>query len=261
MNAPTLTDLERMARQAGRILSEHYEKETQVTYKGVIDLVTEVDHASEAFLLGEIRRLFPTHNILAEESGLSSNGGAEHLWLIDPLDGTVNYAHGIPIFSVSVAYAYRGQVVLAAIYDPMRDELFTAERGGGAYLNGTRRLRVSDQEELAKSLLVTGFPYDAWNSERDNFDNFVRLSKRTQGVRRLGSAAIDLCYVAAGRFDGFWEMGLKPWDVAAGGLIAEEAGAVVTNLEGGADYLSPPQSVVTSNPRLHPRLLAALRER
>lgn len=261
MNAPTLADLERMARQAGRILSENYEKGTQITYKGVIDLVTEVDHASEAFLLGEVKRLFPSHDILAEESGLTSNGGAEHLWLIDPLDGTVNYAHGIPIFSVSVAYAYRGQVVLAAIYDPMRDELFTAERGRGAYLNGARRLRVSSQSELAKSLLVTGFPYDAWNSERDNFDNFVRLSKRTQGVRRLGSAAIDLCYVAAGRFDGFWEIALKPWDVAAGGLIAEEAGALVTNLRGGGDYLNPPQSVVTANPLLHPQLLAALQEK
>ncbi|PWH15094.1 MAG: inositol monophosphatase [Anaerolineae bacterium] len=261
MNMPQLTDLEQMARQAGRILAAHYEKETQVTYKGVIDLVTEVDRASEAFLLGEVQRLFPAHNILAEESGLTSNGDTEHLWLIDPLDGTVNYAHGIPIFSVSVAYAYRGQVRLAAVYDPMRDEMYTAERGQGAYLNGTRRLHVSSQTELAKSLLVTGFPYDAWNAERDNFANFVRLSRQTQGVRRLGSAAIDLCYVAAGRFDGFWEISLKPWDVAAGGLIAEEAGAVVTNLLGEPDYLSPPQSVVTANPLLHVKLLAALQEK
>lgn len=260
MNTPTLTDLERMARQAGRILSDNYEKDNQVSYKGVIDLVTEVDRASEEFLLSEISRLFPRHNVLAEESGLTSNGSAEHLWYIDPLDGTVNYAHGIPIFCVSIAYAHRGQVVLAAIYDPMRDEMFTAERGKGSYLNGTRRLRVSSQTEMQKSLLVTGFPYDAWNSERDNFANFVRFSKRSQGVRRLGSAAIDLCYVAAGRFEGFWEISLKPWDVAAGGLIAEEAGALVTNLAGGSDYLSPPQSVAAANPSLHPQLLAGLQE-
>ncbi len=261
MNLPTLTDLERMARQAGQILSDGYEKDNRVDYKGVIDLVTEIDHASEAFLLGEISRLFPGHNILAEESGLTANGNAEHLWFVDPLDGTVNYAHGIPIFCVSIAYAYQGQVCLAAVYDPMRAELFTAERGKGAYLNGSRRLWASSQSDMQKSLLVTGFPYDAWNTGRDNFDNFVQFSKRSQGVRRLGSAAIDLCYVAAGRFDGYWEISLKPWDVAAGGLIAEEAGALVTNISGSADYLNPPQSVVAANPALHAKILAGLQEK
>lgn len=261
MNVPTLTDLEPMARQAGRILSDGYEKDNHIDYKGVIDLVTEIDRASEEFLLGEISRLFPGHNVLAEESGLTSNGAAEHLWYIDPLDGTVNYAHGVPMFCVSIGYAYQGQVVLAAIYDPMRDEIFTAERGKGAYLNGARRLRVSSQSEMQKSLLVTGFAYDAWNAKQDNFTNFVRFSKRSQGVRRLGSAALDLCYVAAGRFDGFWEISLKPWDVAAGGLIAEEAGALVTNVSGGADYLSSPQSIVAANPHLHPKMLAGLREK
>lgn len=261
MNLPTLTDLEQMARQAGRILSNGYEKENQIDYKGVIDLVTEIDRASEEFLLGEISRLFPGHNILAEESGLTLNGAAEHLWYIDPLDGTVNYAHGVPMFCVSIAYAQRGQVVLAAIYDPMRDEMFTAERGKGSFLNQSRRLQVSRQAEMQKSLLVTGFPYDAWNSEQDNFANFVRFAKRSQGVRRLGSAALDLCYVAAGRFDGFWELALKPWDVAAGGLIAEEAGALVTNVAGTEDYLNPPQSVVAANPELHPKLLAGLQEK
>lgn len=261
MNVPTLTDLERMARQAGQILSDGYEKDNRIDYKGVIDLVTEIDRASEEFLLGEISRLFPGHNVLAEESGLTSNGAAEHLWYIDPLDGTVNYAHGVPMFCVSIAYAHQGQVVLAAIYDPMRDEMFTAERGKGSFLNQSRRLQAASQPELQRSLLVTGFPYDAWNSERDNFANFVRFAKRSQGVRRLGSAAIDLCYVAAGRFDGFWEISLKPWDVAAGGLMAEEAGALVTNVSGGADYLSPPQSIVAANPHLHPKILAGLREK
>jgi len=260
MTLPTLTDLERMARQAGRILFDGYEKDNQVSYKGVIDLVTEIDRASEEFLLGEVSRLFPGHNVLAEESGLTTNSAAEHLWYIDPLDGTVNYAHGVPVFCVSIAYAHQGRVLLGAVYDPMRDELFTAERGKGSHLNGTRRLRASPQPEMQKSLLVTGFPYDAWNTERDNFDNFVRFSKRSQGVRRLGSAALDLCYVAAGRFDGFWEISLKPWDVAAGGIIAEEAGALVTNVSGGTDYLSPPQSIIAANQALHPKILTGLQE-
>jgi myo-inositol-1(or 4)-monophosphatase len=256
MNIPTLADLERLARQSGQILQAGYEKDHQVDYKGLIDLVTEVDHQSEAFLIGEIQRLFPDHGILAEESG-SLDGHAEHLWLIDPLDGTVNYAHGVPIFCVSIAYAHKGQVILGAVYDPMRDELFSAERGQGAWLNG-RPLKVAQAAELVKSLLVTGFPYDTWTSKRNNFDYFAKLGKLTQGVRRLGSAAIDLCYVAAGRLDGYWELSLKPWDMAAGGLIAEEAGAKVTSVSGRPDYINPPQSVLAANPALHAKLLVEL---
>jgi myo-inositol-1(or 4)-monophosphatase len=257
MTLPTLADLERLARQAGQILFDGYEKEIKVSYKGVIDLVTEIDHASEAFLLGEIHRLFPGHSVLAEESGLT-DGNVEHMWYIDPLDGTVNYAHGIPFFCVSIAYAHRGQVLFGTVFDPMRNEMYSAERGQGAWLNGQRRLRSSQQSEMQQSLLVTGFPYDAWNTKHDNFGNFVKFAKMTQGVRRLGSAALDLCYVAAGRFEGYWEISLKPWDVAAGGLIAEEAGAKVTNVEGGPDYLHPPQSVVAANPSLHAQILAGL---
>jgi myo-inositol-1(or 4)-monophosphatase len=169
----------------------------------------------------------------------------------------VNYAHNIPIFSVSIAYASTGDLRLAAVYDPMRDEMFSAERGQGAHLNG-RRLRVSGALELQKSLLVTGFPYDAWNSKFDNFGNFVKFAKLSQGVRRLGSAALDLSYVAAGRFDGFWELSLSPWDVAAGGLICAEAGGRVTNVYGEADYLSPPQSIVATTPGIHARMLEEL---
>jgi myo-inositol-1(or 4)-monophosphatase len=255
---PILPDLEHMARQAGQILRAGYEKDHQVDYKGVIDLVTEVDRESEAFLVGEVQRRFPGHHILAEESG-DIAGHAEHSWLIDPLDGTVNYAHGVPVFSVSIAYAHHGQVKLGAVYDPMRDELFSAARGHGAQLNG-RRLAIAQAQELKKSLLVTGFPYDAWNSPRDNFANFVKFAKLTQGVRRLGSAALDLCYVAAGRFDGFWELALNPWDVAAGGLVAEEAGAKVTNVDGGPDYINPPQSVLAANPVLHEKMYRELHE-
>ena len=253
---PTLSEIERLAREAGAILRAGYNKEHNVRYKGVIDLVTEVDHQSEDFLLGEIRGKYPDHHIFAEESGVIQ-GNDEHTWFVDPLDGTVNYAHHIPIFSVSVAYASHGQLMLGAVYEPLRDELFAAERGKGARLNG-KPIQVSTVTELQRSLLVTGFPYDAWNTRQDNFANFVHFGKLTQGVRRLGSAALDLCYVAAGRFDGFWEMSLKPWDVAAGGLIAEEAGAEVTNVYGDRDYISSPQSVIAAAPGIHARMVQEL---
>jgi myo-inositol-1(or 4)-monophosphatase len=254
---PSLSELERLAREAGAILRAAYSKEHQVKYKGVIDLVTEVDHESEAVLLGEIQGKYPDHHIFAEESGIIQ-GNDEHIWYVDPLDGTVNYAHHIPIFCVSIAYAYHGEIVLGAVYEPLRDEMFAAERGKGARLNG-KSIHASTVTELQKSLLVTGFPYDAWNTRQDNFANFVHFGKLTQGVRRLGSAALDLCYVAAGRFDGFWEMSLNPWDVAAGGLIAEEAGAEVTNVYGEKDYISPPQSVIAAAPGIHARIVQELK--
>lgn len=253
---PTLSYVENLARQSGAILRAGYNKEHQVGYKGVIDLVTEVDHASEKFLLGEVQKDFPGHHILSEETGIIQ-GNAENVWYIDPLDGTVNYAHHIPIFCVSIGYALQGMLTLGAVYDPMRDEMFLAERGKGAYLNGLP-VHVSPVTELQRSLLVTGFPYNAWNTPQDNFDNFVKFGKLSQGVRRLGSAALDLCYVAAGRFEGFWEMALNPWDVAAGALIAEEAGARVTNVTGGVDYLSPPQSVIACTPGIHARMMEEL---
>ncbi len=255
---PTLQFLEKLAREAGQFLYAGYEKDHQVEYKGVIDLVTEVDRQSEAFLLAEVQRQFPDHHILAEETG-GVDGHPDNTWYIDPLDGTVNYAHGIPIFCVAIAFAHQGRLQLAAIFDPMRDECYTAERGRGAWLNG-RRLQVSGAQDLSQSLVVTGFPYDAWNSPRDNVAYFGRFARRTRGVRRLGSAALDLCYIAAGRFDGYWELTLKPWDVAAGGLIAEEAGAIVTDLDGGPDYISPPNSILAATPALHPKMLAVLQE-
>ena len=272
---PTLSYLEDLAREAGAILRAGYEKEHEVNYKGVIDLVTEVDHQSEAFLLGEVQKNFSDHHIFSEESGVIQ-GNDEHIWYIDPLDGTVNYAHNIPIFCVSIAYAstpsastgvsrtgasssLSASLTLGAIYDPMRDEMFTAERGKGAYLNG-RRLSVSGTTELQQSLLVTGFPYNAWDTPQDNFANFVKFGKLSRGVRRLGSAALDLAYVGAGRFDGFWELALNPWDVAAGGLICEEAGASVTTVENGDDYISAPQSILATAPGIHARMLEVLHE-
>lgn len=254
---PTLAEIERLAREAGAILRAGYNTEHQIKYKGVIDLVTEIDHASESFLIKEIQSHFPDSHIIAEESG-ETKGTSKGIWHIDPLDGTVNYAHHIPVFCVSIAYALNGSasaslstgVILGAVYDPLRDEMFSAERGQGATLNG-KPIHASNTTELQKSLLVTGFPYDTWNTKKDNFKNFEKLAKMTQGVRRLGSAALDACYVAAGRFDGFWELTLKSWDIAAAGLIAEEAGARVTAINGGQDYISAPQSILAAAPGIY----------
>ena len=256
--SPKLSELERLARQAGEILRLGYGQEHQVDYKGAIDLVTEIDHQSEELVLAGIQRLFPGHQIVSEEIGLVPGRPGDQ-WFVDPLDGTVNYAHGIPFFSVSIAYAHEGIVRLGVVYDPMRDELFAAERGQGASLN-ERRLRVSQVTELQRSLLVTGFPYDAWSNPRNNLEYYGRFAKLTQGVRRLGSAALDLSYVAAGRVDGYWELSIKPWDVAAGGLIASEAGATVTTVAGEADYMTPPCSLLAAAPGLHGKMKAMLNE-
>lgn len=256
MTSPTLSELEHLAEQAGKILRAGYNKEHQVSYKGVIDLVTEIDRESETYLLSEINKRWAGSYILSEESGVTA-GDKEHAWYVDPLDGTVNYAHGIPFFSVSIAYAHRGNMQLGVVFDPLRDEMFSAERGRGATLNGSP-IHASDVTELQKSLLVTGFPYDAWNTEHDNFANFVHFGKLTQGVRRFGSAALDACYVGAGRFDGFWELSLHSWDVAAGGLVAEEGGARVTNVKNLPDYLSAPQSIVAAAPGIHAEILQNL---
>ncbi len=256
MTRPTIADLEGLARGAGEILLSGFDQVHEIKYKGVIDPVTEMDHASEAYILGEIRRRWPNASILTEESGAFHGSDNSH-WYIDPLDGTVNYAHGIPVFAVSIGYAEEGVTRLGVVFDPIRGEMFSGERGQGATLNGSS-LHASKETVLQRSLLVTGFPYDAWDTDQDNFNNFVRLGKLSQGVRRLGSAALDGCYVAAGRFEGFWEMSLRPWDVAAAGLIAEEAGAKVTNVRNEPDYLSEPQSIVAAAPAIHGQILANL---
>lgn len=181
------------------------------------------------------------------------------MWYIDPLDGTVNFAHGVPIFTVSIAYEQDGALSLGAVYDPMMDECFCAERGHGAFLNG-EAIHPSDVQDLNHSLLVTGFPYDIRTNPDNNLDLFNRFSLRSHGVRRLGSAALDLCYVACGRFDGFWEKRLSAWDIAAGALIAREAGARVTDLSGGGDFLSPPYSILAAAEGIHPQMLAVIGE-
>lgn len=258
MNRPSLKEVEALARAAGKILRDGYEQEHDIKFKGEIDLVTEIDHQSEAFILGEIRKRWPHSRIVAEESG-ESGRGEELVWYVDPLDGTVNYAHGVPMFCVSIACGWDGQTQLGAVYDPLRDEMFLGERGAGAWLNG-RTIKVSTQTELKKSLLVTGFPYDAGSGVSKNLEFFTRFTGLSQGVRRLGSAALDLCYTAAGRFEGFWELSLQPWDVAAGGLIVEEAGGRVTNLKGGANYLIPPTSILAAAPGVYDQMFELLNQ-
>jgi myo-inositol-1(or 4)-monophosphatase len=261
---PDLTDLESLVRQAGDILRSGfiqrpgYAYSHNVVYKGAIDPVTEFDHRSEEFLLGELRRRFPDSGFVTEESGvLGVQNGIQ--WFIDPLDGTVNFAHGVPIFTVSLAYAEAGVLELGAVYDPMQDECFSARRGQGAWLNG-EPIQASRVQDLDHSLLVTGFPYNIRTIPRTNLDLYARFALLTQGVRRLGSAALDLCYVAAGRMDGFWELSLGAWDMAAGVLIAREAGAIVTSADGDAEMLKPPFSVLAAAPGIYAAMLAIIQE-
>lgn len=253
---PTLTDLVEIARSAGKILRDGYGENFQVEHKGTIDLVTEIDHRSEKYLLETIQGKYPHHTVLTEESG-KQPGDGEHIWYVDPLDGTINFAHGIPIFCVSIGYAIGNQAELGVVYDPMRDECFYARRGAGAWLNG-QPLGVSAVSELKHSLLVTGFYYDTWTNPENNLDHFVNLTLKTQGVRRLGAAAVDLAYVAAGRFDGYWELRLNAWDIAAGALIAREAGAMVTDIHGDLDILQPPYSIIACTPKIHAPILDVL---
>jgi myo-inositol-1(or 4)-monophosphatase len=261
---PTLSDLEDLARRAGEILRAGYHprpgfgNRLKIDFKGEIDLVTEVDRQVEAFLLGEISSRFPGHRAISEESsGLV--GRPEQCWYIDPLDGTINFAHGLPNFAVSLAYAEQGAVQLGVVYDPTRDECFTGWRGQGAWLND-EPIRVSAARRLDHSLLLTGFPYDIRTNPENNLDLFTRFMLASQAVRRLGSAAQDLCYLAAGRVDGYWEIRINAWDIAAGALIAAEAGATVTNVRGEADYLAPPESILAANPAIHAQMLRVMRE-
>lgn len=247
------------ARAAGAILSDSLEQPHTVHTKSAdTDLLTEVDIEAERVVLGALRDRFPDDGFLAEESG--EHPGAEGTWIIDPLDGTTNYAHGIPFFSVSIAYTDSSGIRLGVVFDPVRDELFQAVVDQGAFLNG-RPIRVSATPDLNRSLLTTGFPYDVRTTKANNLDNYAALALRTQGVRRLGSAALDLAYVAAGRFDGYWELVSYPWDVAAGLLLVTEAGGTHSQTHGGELPRfsgSESVSVLATNGRIHAAMLAAL---
>lgn len=244
------------ARDAGQILLEKFGKILTVTKKGDINLVTEADLASEKLIIEQIKSYYPKHSILAEESGNAAvDGNSKWKWIIDPLDGTTNYAHGYPCFCVTIALEHEGKIVVAVTFDPTRNEVFAAEKGNGATLNN-KPIRVSKTEKLSEALLVTGFPYDF--KQKDNFArHLTSFLLNARGVRRDGSAAIDMAYIACGRFDGFWEEGLNPWDMAAGVLLIEEAGGQITNYHGGNfDLYSPP--MCASNGLIHHEMLRVL---
>ena len=243
------------ALKAGGIQKSRFGSDMRVDKKGAIDLVTEVDVAVERMVRQLVSERFPGHHILAEELGQAGDGEARggYCWILDPLDGTTNYAHGMPVFCTSLALELDGAVVLGVVYDPMRGELFTAERGEGAFLNGAR-LKVSTVDRLIDALLVTGFPYDVHQTTEEIVGLFGAFISTAQAIRRLGSAALDLCYVAAGRMDGFWEEQLKPWDVAAAALVVEEAGGRVTGMDG-SPFDCRSGQLLASNGPLHGEML------
>ncbi len=255
-----------IAREAGALLRQGLGEVDQINYKGEVDLVTEYDERAETLIVDALQRAFPEHAIHTEERGaVANNADAEsgYRWLIDPLDGTTNFAHGFPVFAVSLALLKRDpdgngrdHPVVGVVYDPTRDECFTATRGDGAALNG-RALHVSPTPALDTALLATGFPYDRRTRPDNNVRNMGRFIRRCQGIRRAGAAALDLAYVACGRLDGYWELRLHPWDVAAGVLLVQEAGGQISDLNGGMDYLSGAH-IVASNRSIHDEMLAVL---
>lgn len=254
-NGQLLAFAEELARGAGEILRRNYGRQQEIHFKGEINLVTEVDRESERYILGRIRERYPDHGILSEESP-ERTSSSPYRWIVDPLDGTTNYAHGYPCFCVSVAVEREGRIVAGAVYDPLLEEMFTATPGSGAFRN-RQPIAVSEIADLRKSLLATGFAYDVRTSSDNNFDYFRAFVFTGQAIRRDGSAALDLCYLACGRFDGFWELKLKPWDTAAGLLILLEAGGVATRLDG-APYDIHQPDVLASNGRIHGRMIEVL---
>ncbi len=247
---------EEVARGAGEILRENFGKRQVVHFKGEINLVTEVDHRSEAYIMERIRRAFPDHGILSEESS-EVVSSSPYRWIVDPLDGTTNYAHNYPCFCVSIALEREGELLGGAVFDPLLPEAYTARKGGGAFRNG-ERIRVSDTASLRRSLLATGFAYDVKESTDNNLDFFREFIFTGQAIRRDGSAALDLCYLACGRFDGFWELKLRPWDTAAGLLILREAGGLATRLDGSPYDIRQPE-ILASNGRIHEEMMAVIR--
>jgi myo-inositol-1(or 4)-monophosphatase len=240
-----------IAREAGALLMGYFARRVKIEYKGDVDLVTEADRASEKLILERLRARWPGHNVLAEEGG-GSEAGSDYRWYVDPLDGTTNFAHGFPVFCISMALEHKGERIAGVVFDPTRDELFSAEKGGGAFLNG-QPIHVSKTAKLVESLVATGFPSHK-RHKNPNIHFYHQITLRTHGVRRAGSAALDLCYVACGRFDGYWEFKLNPWDTAAGVLLVEEAGGKVTDFRGGPFQIAS-REVCASNGLIHEALL------
>ncbi|HXH48850.1 MAG TPA: inositol monophosphatase family protein [Terriglobia bacterium] len=245
-----------IARESGSLLAQLSRQPREISYKRKSDIVTDADRRSEALILERLRGHFPEHAIVAEESGARKTG-SDYCWYVDPLDGTTNFAHGFPVYCVTLALAYRDEVIAGVVYDPNREELFAAERGAGATLNG-QRISVSQTADLAESLLGTGFPPFASNHDL-NLQFFFKLTHLSHGIRRAGAAALDLCSVAAGRFEGFWELKLNPWDKAAGSLLVTEAGGTVTDLAGGPFSLHRDE-IFASNGLIHETMLEVFSE-
>jgi len=246
-----------LCRAAGDILNYYADRDKLVEFKGHANLVTIADKKSEELIIGGILSRYPSHSILAEESGATQSGAAVK-WIIDPLDGTTNFAHGYPFYCVSIAVEEKGEIVCGAVYDPVREEMFSAARGAGAYRNG-ERLKVSNVDRLSQALLITGFPYNFRERVDTVIRQFGKFLVASQAVRRGGSAALDLCYVASGRLDGFWELYLQPWDTAAGHVILEEAGGRVTDFEGGPFSIYKKETLA-SNGLLHDEMRSVLVE-
>jgi myo-inositol-1(or 4)-monophosphatase len=251
-----ISPMQAMAREAGALLMDYFHQHVKIEYKGDVDLVTVADRKSEALILERIRHQFPTHDVMGEE-GTRIETGSEYKWYVDPLDGTTNFAHGFPVFCVSLAVEHAGQRVAGVIYDPTRDEMFTAELGNGASLNG-EAIHVSTTPSLGECLVATGFPSQK-RHKNPNIYFYHQLTLRTHGVRRAGSAALDLCNVASGRFDGFWEFNLNPWDTAAGVLIVQEAGGKVTDFAGGEFQIASRETLAT-NGLVHDALMREFEE-
>lgn len=243
------------AQEAGETLKQNLGKTGEIFFKGVIDLVTNSDNQSQKVIFERLSSSFPEHDFLAEE-GLCQKKGAEFRWIIDPLDGTTNYAHQFPIFCISIALEQKGEVIMGVVYDPMREEMFWATKGRGAFLNG-KKIKVSSVSDLNKSLVATGFPYDIRESEVNNIRHFNNFLVRVQAIRRCGSAAMDLCYVACGRFDGFWELKLNPWDVAAGALIVKEARGCLSDFQN-EEFSIYGREILATNGLIHEQMVEVL---
>ena len=257
---PALNIMVKAARRASQIINRASQdvEHLKITTKQQSDYVTEVDKAAEAAIIDVLREAYPEYGILAEESGLTPGEGAgsDFQWIIDPLDGTTNFIHGFPQYSVSIGLTYKGQLNQALVYDVLRNEMFTASKGGGAFLN-ERRIRVTKCLKLEDALLGTGFPFRMFQHVDAYMGIFKELTQRSSGIRRPGSAALDLCYVACGRLDGFWEFGLSPWDIAAGCLLITEAGGLVSDLSGGEDYMQT-GNLIAGTPKVFAQLLQVI---
>jgi len=252
-----IDDIINISKLAGSLIREGFGKQFKVDFKtNEINLVTEIDTASEKLIVDFIKKKFPSHNILAEESG-ETNNSSEYLWVIDPLDGTTNFAHGLPIFAVSIGLQKNGETIAGVVYDVMQDIIYSAEKGSGATANSVK-IKVSENNNLQHSLLVTGFPYNIKENPDKALERFTTLSKKSRGIRRLGSAAIDFCYVATGVFDGFWEVHLNPWDICAGNLIVEEAGGIVTDFDGKPIDIFT-KRILCTNRKIHQKMIEVMK--